>query len=131
MDAVSTKAPKDLACCGGGVLAGYLIFALLNFWLYGEFWGAGLAFLLHAPVFIVYIAILLFLRRRWPHIISRAALVVCGVAVGLFPVLGWFPVYYFRWDIAAIILGIQIGSVAFLGFVTYFTMRLSKRLRET
>jgi hypothetical protein len=132
MDAVSTKAPKNLSYCGGGVLAGYLIFALLNFWLYGGFWAnAGLALLLHGPVFIMYIALLLFLRRRWPQFLSRAALIVCGVAVGLFPVLGWFPVYYFRLDIAAIILGIQIASVVILASATYFVMRCSKRLHET
>jgi hypothetical protein len=127
-----TKFPPDLVYCVSGVLIGYLGFALLNFWLYGGFWtNAGLALLLHGPVFIIYIALLLLLRRRWPRYLSRAALVVCGVAVGLFPVLGWFPVYYFRLDIAAIILGIQTASVVILAAATYFVMRCSKRLRET
>ena len=132
MDAAPTRLSHDLLYCMSGVLVGYFGFSLLNWWLYGGFWAnAGLVLLLHGPVFIVYIALLLFLRRRWPRFISRAALVVCGVGVGLFPVLGWFPVYSLRLDIAAIILGIQIASVAVLASATYVILRLAGRVRET
>jgi len=40
-------------------------------------------------------------------------------------------VYYFRLDIAAIILGIQIASVIVLASATDFIPRVGKRLRET
>jgi len=122
----------DLVFCVGGVLAGYIAFAFLNFWLYGGFWAnAGLTLLLHGPVFLVYIALLLFLRRYWPGFISRATLVVCGVAVGLFPVLGWFPVYALRLDVAALILGIQVASIAVLASATNLILRVTRRLHRT
>jgi len=129
MNAAPTKLSADLLFCVGGVLIGYVAFALLNFWLYGGFWAnAGLILLLHGPVFLVYIALLLFLRRCWPQFVSRAALVVCGFAVGLFPVVGWFPVYFFRPKFAALILGIQLASVAVLASATNAILRLKKRL---
>ena len=132
MKAALEKLLPDLIVCISGVLVGYIGFSLLNWWLYGGFWAnAGLVLLLHGPVFIVYIALLLLLRRRWPRFVSRAALVVCGVGVGLFPVLGWFPVYSLRPDIAAIILAIQIASVAVLASATYVILRLAGRVRET
>ena len=54
-----------------------------------------------------------------------------ALLLDFFRCLDGFRFINFRWGIAAIILGIQIGSVAVLGFVTHFIMRLSKRLRET
>ena len=122
----------DLLYCISGVLVGYLAFALLSFWSYGGFWAnAGLALGLHSPVFVVYIALLLFVRRHWPRFLSRAALVVCGIGVGLFPALGWFPVYSLRLDIAVIVLGIQILSVVVLASATYVLLRVTRRLHET
>ena len=132
MTAAPTKLLTDLLFCVGGVLIGYIAFAFLNCWLYGGFWAnAGLTLLLHGPVFLVYIALLLFLRRYWPRFVSRAALVVCGVAVGLFPVLGWFPVYALRPKFAALILGIQLASVMLLVSATNAILHLSKRLHKT
>jgi hypothetical protein len=131
MDSDSTKVPRGLLDCLGGIVAGYLLFAVVLFWREGDFLSAPFALLLHAPVFIIYITILLFFHRRWPHMISRAALVVCGVAIGLFPLFGVYPVYYWRLQYAVIILGIQVVSIAFLVLVTYAIAQLSRRLRET
>jgi hypothetical protein len=132
MNTPPTSSLADARYCVTGVFVGYLAFTLVNSWLYGEFWAnASIALLLHGPVFIIYIALLFLFRRRWPRFVSRAALVVCGIAVGLFPVLGWFPVYFFRLDIAAIILGIQIASVALLASATYVVVRLTRRVHET
>ena len=132
MNTAPTQFSADLLYCISGVLVGYLGFSLLSFWSYGGFWAnAGLALALHSPVFAVYIALLLFARRHWPRFLSRAGLVVCGIGVGLFPVLGWFPGYSLRLGIAVIVLGIQLLSVVVLGSATYVLLRVTRRLHET
>jgi hypothetical protein len=121
----------DTLYCALGFLLGYIAFALLNLWMYGDFWmtmGVGLP--LHWPVAAAYTAILVFLRRRWPHIISRPALLVCGVGMGFFPVLGAFPVYFFRFDIAPFILGVHIAVLGSIILISYFIARWSKRTRQ-
>ena len=97
----------DSLFCLCGFLLGYIGFSLLNLWLYGDFWltlGVGLP--LHLPVTLVYTALLVLARRHWQHLINRAALFLCGIGMGFFPVLALFPVYFFRVDIAAYILGV-------------------------
>jgi hypothetical protein len=110
----------DSLFCLFGFLLGYISFSLLNLWLYGDFsltLGVGLP--LHLLVTLIYTALLVFARRRWEHFISHTALFLCGIAMGFFPVLGLFPVYFFRLRIAAYLVSIHIIALAAILIVTF------------
>jgi hypothetical protein len=119
----------DWLLCLVGFAFGYIIFAALYLWSEGgELWySMTIGLVLHAPVAIVYGGLLIFLHRRWSAYVTRAALFLGGVAIGLFPLLGVFPFYFFRLDIAGYVLCIHVAALTAIIGITYLITRWTKR----
>jgi hypothetical protein len=112
----------DASLCLLGVAVGYA--AIIASGMFDELWSA-LTFLLpmHFPVFAAYISLLLVARRLWPAVISRAALFLCGIAIGAFPLLGGFPVYYFRLPFALIAVALHLCVFVIIITTSHFATR--------
>jgi hypothetical protein len=72
------------------------------------------------PVALFYFVLLLFVRWRQSALVGRAALFVCGVGVGLFPLLGLWPIYMWRLPFALILFVIHIVTLTVIVCSVYF-----------
>jgi len=74
----------------------------------------------------VYFALLLFVRWRQSALVGRAALFACDVGVGLFPLLGLWPIYMWRLPFALILFVIHVIILTVIICSVYFATRKVK-----
>jgi hypothetical protein len=75
---------------------------------------------------LFYFVLLLLLRFRRPDLVGSAVLLLCGIAVGLFPMLGLWPIY--MWQLRFAVLGFVIHMAILVAIVlaVYFVTRRMK-----
>ena len=116
---------RHFAFYASGFLVGSALFCGAYMWSYhGTF--PGIIVALALPVALFYFALLAVIRWRRPVLIGRAVFVVCGIAVGLFPMLGLSPIYMWRLPFALMLFAVHIMILAVIVFLNYFATRWMK-----
>jgi|ERR1051325_1636216 hypothetical protein len=111
----------------GWCIAGYAVGALL-FWCgyaayYGGSWSVWLIFLLWLPVVLFWSVAASLLRLWQPNWIGVPSLLALGVAIAFLPLLGFWPTYFFRVDIAVFIF---TADAVFLALILLLVYRISR-----
>lgn len=77
------------------------------------------------PIAAVYYAITIVVLRRLQIFGLIGMLELCGLCVGLFPLVsGLWPTYWMRWDLALIMVVVQCVALSATVFIAYFFHRL-------
>jgi len=117
----------DVAYYALGYAIGSALFCGAYMWTYnGTIPGIFVA--LELPVALFYFTLLLFVRWRQSALVGRAALIACGVGVGLFPLLGLFPIYMWRLPFALMLFVIHIIILTVIICSVYFATRKVKAM---
>lgn len=118
---------REAAYYVAGYLVGSSVFCGIYMWSYA---GSvpSIVVALGLPVAVFYFVLLLLLRFRQPDLVGVAALLFCGIAVGLFPMLGLWPVYMWRLPFAVIDFVIHIIILMVIILAAYFATRWLKAM---
>ena len=108
-----------------GYLVGSSVFCGIYMWSYSGT-VPGIFVALGLPVAAFYFILLLMLRFRQRAFVGAAALLFCGIAVGLFPILGLWPIYMWRLPFAVIGFVIHIMILMVIILAAYFATRWMK-----
>ena len=115
----------DVAYYALGYAIGSALFCGAHMWTYnGTIPGIFVA--LELPVALFYFALLLFVRWRQSALVGRAALFACDGGVGLFPLLGLWPIYMWRLPFALILFVIHVIILTVIICSVYFATRKVK-----
>jgi uncharacterized membrane protein (UPF0136 family) len=108
-----------------GYTTGSAFFCGTYMWTYS---GAipGIIVALGLPVALFYFALLMVIRSRKSVLVGRAGLFACGIGVGLFPMLGLWPIYMWRLPFALILFVIHIAILTAILFSVHFATRRMK-----
>jgi hypothetical protein len=116
---------REAAYFVAGYVVGSSVFCGIYMWNYSGT-VPGIVVALGLPVTVFYFLLLLLLRFRQPALVGAAALLFCGVAIGLFPLVGLWPVYMWRLPFAIIGFAIHILILMVIMFAVYFVTRWTK-----
>jgi hypothetical protein len=113
----------------GWCIAGYAV-GVLVFWsgyaaYYGGSWSVWLILLFWLPVVLFWSVAASLLRLCQPHWIGVPSLLVFGVAITFLPLLGFWPTYFFRIDIAVFIFAADAVFLALILLLAYWINRVA------
>jgi hypothetical protein len=119
---------RSVGWCAGGYAVGALLFWCGYAAYYGGSWSVWLILLFWLPVMLFW-SIAVSLLRLWrPEWIGIPSLLMFGVAVALLPLLGFWPTYFFRIDIALFILAADAIFLAMILLVVYWISRVAANM---
>ena len=118
---------REAAYYVAGYLVGSSAFCGIYMWSYSGT-VPSIVIVLGLPVTVFYFVLLLLLHFRQPAFVGVAALLFCGIAVGLFPMLGLWPVYMWRLPFAIIGFVIHIVILMVIILAVYFATRWTKAM---
>jgi hypothetical protein len=118
----------SLLLCFGGFCLGFICCALLNVSGYADFWPTLLGgSVLHLPVTLAYGSLLVLARHRWPRFIGASSLFLCGIAMGFFPAIGFFPIYFVAPRFIGFVLAIHLLALSAVLVLTFLVTSLMRR----
>jgi len=118
---------REAAYYVAGYLVGSFVFCGIYMWSYSGT-VPGIIVALGLPVAVFYFVLLLLLRLGQPAFVGAAALLLCGIAVGLFPMLGLWPAYMWRLPFAVIGFVIHVIILTVIILAAYFATRWMKAM---
>jgi hypothetical protein len=123
---------RNLLVCCAGYFLGALLFSL-GYIAYYRFvdWSIFVVLLFWVPVVTFWVAVAVSLRLWRPAYISAVVLFIYGFAIAFLPLLGFWPTYFFRLDIALYIFAVDAVFLGGIVFLCYFAVRWAQRMGLT